>query len=86
MLTSDVVDHCRSILWSCFLGKINMEYEHYQDLMVCFYGFVAKEEMACDEGCGGGGGRRLWWWWWWKKVVVVDAVKREGDAVAREGK
>nr|GEY43523.1 hypothetical protein [Tanacetum cinerariifolium] len=31
------------------LGKLNMEYENDQDLMVRFYGFVAKEEMACEE-------------------------------------
>ncbi|XP_024975073.1 uncharacterized protein LOC112513144 [Cynara cardunculus var. scolymus] len=31
------------------LGKINMDYENDQDLMVCFYSFVAKEEMACEE-------------------------------------
>ncbi|PWA91188.1 hypothetical protein CTI12_AA093690 [Artemisia annua] len=31
------------------LGKVNMEYENDQDLMVRFYGFVAKEEMACEE-------------------------------------
>ncbi|KAK1425989.1 hypothetical protein QVD17_14656 [Tagetes erecta] len=31
------------------LGKINMEYENDQDLMVRFYKFVAKEEMACEE-------------------------------------
>ncbi|KAJ4960473.1 hypothetical protein NE237_020383 [Protea cynaroides] len=31
------------------LGKVNMIYENDQDLMIRFYGFVAKEEMACDE-------------------------------------
>ncbi|KAI3666033.1 hypothetical protein L6452_44671 [Arctium lappa] len=31
------------------LGKINMDYENDQDLMVSFYRFVAKEEMACEE-------------------------------------
>ncbi|XP_076896537.1 uncharacterized protein LOC143549529 [Bidens hawaiensis] len=31
------------------LGKINMEYENDQDLMISFYKFVAKEEMACEE-------------------------------------
>ncbi|KAI3813085.1 hypothetical protein L1987_17801 [Smallanthus sonchifolius] len=31
------------------LGKINMEYENDQDLMVRFYRFVAAEEMACEE-------------------------------------
>ncbi|KAK1438771.1 hypothetical protein QVD17_04581 [Tagetes erecta] len=31
------------------LGKINMEYENDQDLMVRFYKFVAEEEMACEE-------------------------------------
>ncbi|KAL8200793.1 hypothetical protein R6Q57_012132 [Mikania cordata] len=33
---------------SC-LGKIGMEYENNQDLMVRFYRFVATEEMACEE-------------------------------------
>lgn len=32
-----------------FLGKVNMIYENDRDLMIRFYGFVAKEEMACDE-------------------------------------
>ncbi|KAJ8648903.1 hypothetical protein MRB53_001926 [Persea americana] len=31
------------------LGKVNMVYENDRDLMVRFYGFVAKEEVACDE-------------------------------------
>uniref|UniRef100_A0A5B7A3S6 Uncharacterized protein n=1 Tax=Davidia involucrata TaxID=16924 RepID=A0A5B7A3S6_DAVIN len=31
------------------LGKVNMAYENDQDLMICFYGFVAREEMACEE-------------------------------------
>ncbi|XP_071703304.1 uncharacterized protein [Rutidosis leptorrhynchoides] len=31
------------------LAKISTEYENDQDLMVRFYGFVAKEEMACEE-------------------------------------
>nr|GMC95329.1 Septation ring formation regulator EzrA like [Ipomoea batatas] len=31
------------------LGKVNMVYENDQDLMIRFYGFVAKEEMACEE-------------------------------------
>ncbi|KAI3503569.1 hypothetical protein L1887_32015 [Cichorium endivia] len=31
------------------LGKINMDFENDQDLMVRFYAFVAKEEMACEE-------------------------------------
>ncbi|KNA14155.1 hypothetical protein SOVF_110120 [Spinacia oleracea] len=31
------------------LGKVNMAYENDRDLMIRFYGFVAKEEMACDE-------------------------------------
>ncbi|EXC33367.1 hypothetical protein L484_010776 [Morus notabilis] len=34
---------------SC-LGKVNMVYETDQELMIQFYKFVAKEEMACDEG------------------------------------
>ncbi|KAI7736171.1 hypothetical protein M8C21_015648 [Ambrosia artemisiifolia] len=33
---------------SC-LGKINMEYENDQDLMISFYRFVANEEMVCEE-------------------------------------
>ncbi|CAI9111586.1 OLC1v1011844C1 [Oldenlandia corymbosa var. corymbosa] len=33
---------------SC-LGKVNVAYESDQDLMIQFYGFVAKEEMACEE-------------------------------------
>ncbi|KAK6135103.1 hypothetical protein DH2020_031166 [Rehmannia glutinosa] len=31
------------------LGKVNMAYENDQDLMIQFYGFVAKEEIACEE-------------------------------------
>ncbi|KAL1812212.1 hypothetical protein ACET3Z_022277 [Daucus carota] len=31
------------------LGKVNMAYENDQDLMIQFYGFVAKEELACEE-------------------------------------
>lgn len=31
------------------LGKVNLAYENDQDLMIRFYGFVAKEEMACEE-------------------------------------
>ncbi|KAF3785223.1 hypothetical protein EJ110_NYTH28497 [Nymphaea thermarum] len=31
------------------LGKVNMVYENDRDLMMQFYGFVAKEELACDE-------------------------------------
>ncbi|XP_021713799.1 uncharacterized protein LOC110681931 isoform X1 [Chenopodium quinoa] len=31
------------------LGKVNMAYENDRDLMIRFYGFVAKEEIACDE-------------------------------------
>lgn len=31
------------------LGKVNMVYENDRELMIRFYGFVAKEEMACDE-------------------------------------
>ncbi|KAJ0988850.1 hypothetical protein J5N97_007206 [Dioscorea zingiberensis] len=31
------------------LGKVNSVYENDRDLMIQFYGFVAKEEMACDE-------------------------------------
>ncbi|KAF3435241.1 hypothetical protein FNV43_RR22328 [Rhamnella rubrinervis] len=33
---------------SC-LGKVNIIYENDQELMILFYKFVAKEEMACDE-------------------------------------
>ncbi|KAJ6754475.1 hypothetical protein OIU79_027150 [Salix purpurea] len=33
---------------SC-LGKVNAVYENDQDLMICFYKFVANEEMACNE-------------------------------------
>ncbi|KAI5431336.1 hypothetical protein KIW84_035495 [Lathyrus oleraceus] len=33
---------------SC-LGKISTEYENDRDLMIEFYKFLAKEEMACDE-------------------------------------
>lgn len=33
---------------SC-LGKVNMVYENDQELMIHFYKFVAREEMACDE-------------------------------------
>lgn len=33
---------------SC-LGKVNVAYENDQDLMIRFYGFVAMEEMACEE-------------------------------------
>ncbi|XP_073291879.1 uncharacterized protein [Primulina huaijiensis] len=32
-----------------FLGKVNMVYENDRDLMIQFYGFVAKEEIACEE-------------------------------------
>ncbi|KAI5651093.1 hypothetical protein M9H77_37098 [Catharanthus roseus] len=32
-----------------FLGKANMTFENDQDLMIRFYGFVAREEMACEE-------------------------------------
>ncbi|XP_047311295.1 uncharacterized protein LOC124914737 [Impatiens glandulifera] len=31
------------------LGKVNMVYENDQDLMIRFYGFVFREELACDE-------------------------------------
>ncbi|KAH6766600.1 plant/protein [Perilla frutescens var. hirtella] len=31
------------------LGKVNMVYEDDRDLMIQFYGFVAKEEIACEE-------------------------------------
>ncbi|XP_049395063.1 uncharacterized protein LOC125859371 isoform X2 [Solanum stenotomum] len=31
------------------LGKINMTYESDRDLMIRFYEFIAKEEMACEE-------------------------------------
>ncbi|KAK1319181.1 hypothetical protein QJS10_CPB04g00251 [Acorus calamus] len=31
------------------LGKVNMVYENDKDLMIEFYKFVAKEELACDE-------------------------------------
>ncbi|XP_068667198.1 uncharacterized protein [Aristolochia californica] len=31
------------------LGKVGMVYESDRDLMIQFYSFVAKEEMACDE-------------------------------------
>ncbi|KAG9158274.1 hypothetical protein Leryth_000405 [Lithospermum erythrorhizon] len=31
------------------LGKINMAFDKDQDLMIRFYGFVAKEELACEE-------------------------------------
>ncbi|KAM7279860.1 hypothetical protein ACFE04_006994 [Oxalis oulophora] len=33
---------------SC-LGKVNSSYKTDQDLMIQFYKFVAKEEIACDE-------------------------------------
>ncbi|KAG2714889.1 hypothetical protein I3843_03G052200 [Carya illinoinensis] len=33
---------------SC-LGKVNVVFENDQDLMIRFYRFLAKEEMACDE-------------------------------------
>ncbi|XP_057437525.1 uncharacterized protein LOC130729709 isoform X2 [Lotus japonicus] len=33
---------------SC-LGKISTEYENDRDLVIQFYKFLAKEEMACDE-------------------------------------
>ncbi|KAF9666224.1 hypothetical protein SADUNF_Sadunf16G0207400 [Salix dunnii] len=33
---------------SC-LGKVNTVYENDQDLMICFYKFVANEEMVCIE-------------------------------------
>ncbi|KAL0311904.1 UNVERIFIED_CONTAM: hypothetical protein Sradi_5589700 [Sesamum radiatum] len=31
------------------LGKVNMTYENDRELMAQFYGFLAKEEIACDE-------------------------------------
>ncbi|GFP98987.1 hypothetical protein PHJA_002042600 [Phtheirospermum japonicum] len=31
------------------LGRVNLVYENDQDLMIRFYGFVAKEEIACEE-------------------------------------
>ncbi|KAI3983471.1 hypothetical protein MKX01_038891 [Papaver californicum] len=31
------------------LGKVNHVYENDQDLMIKFYGFVAREEIVCDE-------------------------------------
>ncbi|KZV47561.1 hypothetical protein F511_32225 [Dorcoceras hygrometricum] len=31
------------------LGKVNMVYENDRELMIQFYGFVAKEEIACEE-------------------------------------
>lgn len=31
------------------LGKVSHVYENDQDLMIKFYGFVAKEEIVCDE-------------------------------------
>ncbi|XP_062182451.1 uncharacterized protein LOC133886688 [Phragmites australis] len=31
------------------LGKVNVVYENDMDLMIAFYQFVAKEEMAIDE-------------------------------------
>ncbi|KAL8097610.1 uncharacterized protein LOC141685549 [Apium graveolens] len=31
------------------LGKVNLAYENDQDLMIHFYEFVAKEEIACEE-------------------------------------
>ncbi|KAL3630836.1 hypothetical protein CASFOL_023820 [Castilleja foliolosa] len=31
------------------LGRVNLAYENDQDLMIRFYGFVAKEEIACEE-------------------------------------
>jgi len=31
------------------LGKVNLVYENDKDLMIKFYQFVAKEEMAIDE-------------------------------------
>ncbi|XP_062010354.1 uncharacterized protein LOC133726756 [Rosa rugosa] len=33
---------------SC-LGKVNINYENDQDMMICFYKFIAREELACDE-------------------------------------
>ncbi|PRQ54274.1 hypothetical protein RchiOBHm_Chr2g0175681 [Rosa chinensis] len=31
------------------LGKVNINYENDQDMMIRFYKFIAREEMACDE-------------------------------------
>ncbi|CAA6668357.1 unnamed protein product [Spirodela intermedia] len=31
------------------LGKVNAVYENDRDLMIQFYRFIAKEELACDE-------------------------------------
>lgn len=31
------------------LGKVNIYYENDQDMMIRFYKFIAREEMACDE-------------------------------------
>ncbi|GAB4847993.1 hypothetical protein Ancab_002654 [Ancistrocladus abbreviatus] len=31
------------------LGKVNMVHDNDRDLMIRFYAFVAKEEIACDE-------------------------------------
>ncbi|PQP94495.1 uncharacterized protein Pyn_35403 [Prunus yedoensis var. nudiflora] len=31
------------------LGKVNEKYENDQDMMIRFYKFIAREEMACDE-------------------------------------
>ncbi|KAK6928535.1 hypothetical protein RJ641_007126 [Dillenia turbinata] len=31
------------------LGKVNLLYENDRDLMIQFYRFVVREEMACDE-------------------------------------
>ncbi|KAM5582016.1 hypothetical protein ABKV19_010966 [Rosa sericea] len=33
---------------SC-LGKVNINYENDQDMMIRFYKFIAREELACDE-------------------------------------
>ncbi|KAL6139424.1 hypothetical protein ACLB2K_057728 [Fragaria x ananassa] len=33
---------------SC-LGKVNLKYENDQDMMIRFYKFIAREELACDE-------------------------------------
>ncbi|KAH0689054.1 hypothetical protein KY289_016412 [Solanum tuberosum] len=46
----DVVNHkhIHNLVLLC-LGKINMTYESDRDLMIRFYEFVAKEEMACEE-------------------------------------
>ncbi|XP_050383151.1 uncharacterized protein LOC126799931 isoform X1 [Argentina anserina] len=33
---------------SC-LGKVNINYENDQDMMIRFYKFIEREEMACDE-------------------------------------